>query len=65
VDLIIYNILGEKIRTLINNNASSGKHSVIWDGKDDFGNIVTSGMYFYQLKLDNSILQTRKMIYQK
>jgi hypothetical protein len=65
VDLIIYNILGKKIRTLINKHETSGRHSVIWDGKDDFGNVVTSGMYFYQLKLDNSILQTRKMIYQR
>jgi flagellar hook assembly protein FlgD len=62
--LVIYNILGSKIRTLVNNSQTQGNYSVVWNGKDDFGNSVSSGIYLYALKAgDISIV--KKMILMK
>jgi len=64
VSLVVYNILGSKIRTLVNNSQTQGNYSVVWNGKDDFGNSVSSGIYFYALKAgDISIV--KKMILMK
>jgi hypothetical protein len=49
VKLNIYNLLGQKVRTLENRVRSKGLHSIIWDGKDINRNEVTTGIYFYQL----------------
>ena len=50
VELIIYNIKGQKVKTLINEILPAGEHSVIWNGRDSYGNRVGSGIYFYKLK---------------
>ncbi len=61
VSLTIYNILGQKIRTLVNSVKSSGKYKVHWDGVDDHRQNVVGGMYFYRLETgDYSAI--RKMI---
>ena len=49
VDLAIYSVTGQKIRTLVSELKSPGSHSVIWDGRDDFGRVVSSGIYFSRL----------------
>jgi hypothetical protein len=59
--LIVYNILGQKVRTLVDEDKLPGEHKVIWDGKDDDGNEISSGVYFYQLRIADQI-KTRKMI---
>ena len=46
VSLMIYNIRGQKVRTLVNDNLQAGHHSVVWDGRDDSGKNVSSGVYF-------------------
>ena len=51
VNLNIYDILGRKVRTLVSEHLSSGYKSVLWDGKNDSGKEVASGIYFYQLKV--------------
>jgi len=53
INLNIYDILGRKIRSLISEKVSSGYKSVLWDGKNDSGKDVASGIYFYQLKVEN------------
>ena len=50
VSLIIYNLAGKKIKTLVDGTLSSGLKNVIWDATDEAGNKVTSGVYFYTLK---------------
>ncbi|MBL7093745.1 T9SS type A sorting domain-containing protein [candidate division KSB1 bacterium] len=50
VSLRIFNSLGQEIRTLVNVNQQAGNFSVMWDGRDDFGELVGSGFYFYVLK---------------
>jgi len=46
VSLAIYGITGQKVRTLVSENASAGTHEVAWDGRDDFGKAVGAGVYF-------------------
>ncbi|MCK4694607.1 MAG: T9SS type A sorting domain-containing protein, partial [Candidatus Cloacimonetes bacterium] len=61
VQLSIYNIKGEKVKTLVKDKLEEGKHIAIWDGKDEQNKPVSSGIYFYKLKTgENSMV--RKMI---
>jgi hypothetical protein len=57
----IYNIQGEKVKTLVNGRKTAGVYQVEWDGKDERGQIVTSGLYFYRLQTE-SFIQNKKMI---
>jgi hypothetical protein len=50
VELKIYNVRGELVKTLLNQNMAAATHSVIWDGRDSSGQSVSSGVYFYSLK---------------
>ena len=52
VKLEIFNILGEKIKTLLNDEKSPGYYSINWEGKNDFGNSVNSGIYFVKFSSD-------------
>ncbi len=49
VTLKIYNILGQEVITLINKEQTLGRYEVIWDGRDNYGNPVSSGIYIYRL----------------
>ena len=64
VVLNIYNMLGQKIRTLVNDVRQAGTYSVLWDGTDDSGNRVATGVYLYQLKGQNALI-TKKMTFIK
>jgi flagellar hook assembly protein FlgD len=61
VTLKIYNILGEKVRTLVDEPKEAGRYEAVWDGRDEDGNPVASGIYFYQLRTGD-YCQTNKMI---
>jgi hypothetical protein len=50
VNMAIYNLLGMKIHTLVDAFQPAGNHSAVWDGKDEAGNSVPSGTYFYRLE---------------
>ncbi len=50
VEINIYNITGQKVRILVNSNQNSGYYHIIWDGKDDMGKGVGSGIYYYELR---------------
>jgi glucose/arabinose dehydrogenase len=62
VKLIIYNILGEKIRALINSDVSPGNYEIQWDGKDDDNVSVSSGVYFIQMTSGANFISTKKML---
>jgi len=49
--LTIYNILGQRVKTLVDEDKMSGEHSVVWNGKDEEGKEVPSGIYFYRLRV--------------
>ncbi len=61
IELTIYNIKGQKIKTLYSGTVDEGRHSMVWEGKDANDKSVSSGLYFYQLKIGNKVL-TRKML---
>ncbi|MDA3814379.1 MAG: M28 family peptidase [Candidatus Cloacimonetes bacterium] len=63
-ELIIYNMKGQKVKQLIREHLSAGQHSVVWNGTDDNGLVVSSGIYFYKLKAGN-FEKTKKMILMK
>jgi len=46
VSLMIYNVRGQKVKTLVNDNIEAGYHTVVWNGRDDNGKNVSSGIYF-------------------
>ncbi len=60
----IFNIKGQKVKTLIKDKLKSGNHKVVWNGSDNKGNRVGSGVYLYRLKSSSGIL-TSKMIMMK
>ncbi|MFC1481376.1 T9SS type A sorting domain-containing protein [Candidatus Neomarinimicrobiota bacterium] len=61
VTMNIYNILGQRVRTLVNEVQNIGPHSMIWDGLDDHGRLVAGGVYIYRLQAGSTV-ETRKMV---
>ena len=64
VSLTVYNTIGQKVRTLIDEKLAVGSHVVNWDGMSDMGMPLSGGIYFYRLKIGHQIL-TKKMIFVK
>ncbi|HPY00944.1 MAG TPA: FlgD immunoglobulin-like domain containing protein, partial [Candidatus Marinimicrobia bacterium] len=62
VKIDIYNIQGQLVRTLSKGEESSGTHIAVWDGKDNIGKNVSSGVYFFQLKTPTGVQEIRKML---
>jgi hypothetical protein len=61
VILHVYNILGEKVRTLLDHDQPAGFYEIKWDGKTDTGNPVSSGLYLYKLEV-NGVSQAKRMV---
>lgn len=61
VTIKIFNILGQRVKQLVSEQLPVGKWTVCWDGKDDKGNDVSSGIYFYRLQA-GEFVQTKKML---
>ncbi|MFQ5627422.1 MAG: FlgD immunoglobulin-like domain containing protein [bacterium] len=61
VQLKIFNMLGQQVCTLVSKKQSPGKYQVIWDGKDNAGFQVASGIYFYKLTAGKTTIN-RKML---
>jgi len=57
----IYNLLGQKVRSLVNGYYPAGKHSVVWDGVNDNGSLCPTGIYTYQIRLGNRTVM-KKMV---
>jgi len=64
VELTVFNLKGQKIKTLVKQKQSAGKHVVTWLGRDDSNKTVSSGIYFYKLKASN-YTEMKKMILMK
>ena len=62
VELSIYNIKGQNIKTLFNNKLVKGDHSIIWNGDDENGRQVAAGLYFYKLNLNGKTKAVKKCI---
>lgn len=64
VTLTVYNVAGQKVRTLYRGRVLAGEQSVVWDGRDDAGGTVATGVYIYRLTAESGT-QTRKMVFLK
>jgi len=61
VEISIFNLLGQKVTTLVRANQTAGLHKTIWNGKDKWGQPVASGFYLYQLK-SSDFVAVKKMV---
>jgi len=61
VTLTVYNVLGQKVRTLFQGNCEPGIHKVVWDTRNNSGRLMESGIYIYRLQSDNITL-TKRMV---
>ena len=68
VEVIVYDLLGQEVRRLMDGKVEAGCHSVLWDGRDSSGRDVASGIYLYRLQAlmgpgREDFTQTRRMIF--
>jgi len=57
-------VKGQLVKTLVNGNMNAGKHNIVWNGRDNAGNAVSSGVYFYKMNA-GKYSSTKKMIMMK
>jgi len=62
ITLEIFNLLGQKVRTLYSGNASRGTNNIMWDGKDDLSRPVKSGVYLYTLTTTNTSMSNKLIL---
>jgi len=60
-EIKIYDVNGQLVRTLVSGNVRAGFNEVVWDGRNDLGNRIASGIYLYQLRA-GSVVETKKMV---
>jgi len=69
VRITVYNLLGEKVRTLVDAEKPAGDHNVTWDGTNDRGRQVATGVYLYRLRAEaenqDTFVETQKMLLMK
>ena len=61
VDLAIYNLLGQRVRTLVQETQAAGSYQVVWNGRNDKGALVASGIYLYRLSSAQEV-QVRRLL---
>ena len=61
-ELVIYNVMGQKVRELLSGSMKAGVNSVVWDGRDDFGLTVAAGVYIAKLTMGSSIKARSMML---
>jgi spore coat protein A len=62
LDLKVYNAQGREVKTLAGGSYPAGTHSVQWDGRDGHGDAVAAGLYFYQLKTDDTVIVKKAVV---
>ena len=62
VELTVYNVLGQPVRTLVAEHQNAGRYVVEWDAANDSGHSLSSGMYFYRLEAGGEFRETKKML---
>jgi hypothetical protein len=66
VKLVVYNAFGQKVRTLVDNaQQEAGYHQIVWNGTNDAGHPVATGVYFYKLIAGQDYVRTLKMLFVK
>ena len=59
--IVIYNILGQQVRTFDLGEREAGRYKLIWDGKNNYGSVISTGVYIYRFESVNFI-SAKKMI---
>ncbi|MDW7679667.1 MAG: T9SS type A sorting domain-containing protein, partial [bacterium] len=59
IQIEIYNLMGQKVRTLIDGVRNAGTHLIEWDGRDDAGHVLSSGVYIFTLRSGNFMAARR------
>ena len=62
VRLEVFDLLGQRVRVLVAEALSAGEHQVLWDGRDELGARVSSGVYIYRLRAGGDFRQQRRML---
>ena len=62
VELTVYNVVGQPVRTLVAEHQSAGRYAVEWDATNDSGHSLSSGLYFYRLQAGGEFLKVKKML---
>ncbi len=62
IELDVYNIRGQLVRTVVDEHFTAGRHQVVWDGTNQNRKQVATGIYFYRLKANGKAIGTRKML---
>jgi len=62
VELRVYNLSGQLVRTLVSQEQTAGKKVFRWDGRDDAGQTLPSGAYLYRLKIGNNFIETKRLL---
>jgi flagellar hook assembly protein FlgD len=62
INVTVYNLLGQHVATLINEYKNIGRYTARWDGKDQYGVPVSSGIYFVRMMNNQGRISTKKMM---
>jgi hypothetical protein len=62
VELRVYNVQGQLVRTLVRQDQTAGKQIIRWDGRDDAGQALPSGAYLYRLRIGNEFVETKRLL---
>ncbi len=62
VAIRIFDVIGKLIRTLVDEDKNEGVHRIQWDSKNNFGQMVASGMYIYDIRFENTVLSRRMLL---
>ena len=65
VELSVYDVAGRRVRVLVRESLKAGRHIILWDGRDDDGSELASGVYFYRLRLGDDPLFSREHLTRK
>jgi len=61
VSIDVYNLKGQRVKRVVSGSFSDGRHSVVWDGHDDSGRVVSGGVYFYRMVSEDGVT-VKKMV---
>ena len=64
VIITVYDIKGSVVKTLVDRRQSAGHNSIFWNGTNNLGALVSTGLYFYRIE-SSKFIQTKKMIFLK
>ncbi|NUQ43550.1 MAG: T9SS type A sorting domain-containing protein, partial [Calditrichaceae bacterium] len=62
VEIVVFNVLGQKVQTLVNGKQAAGRYTIRWEGTDAEGQVVPSGMYFLRMKADQFKAERKLML---